>query len=51
MKLRMKKMPRPLDFSTFSGSSGIGDRVRIEARALVEDLDDEFGRDADRDAG
>ncbi len=31
MKLRMKKIPRPLDFSTFSGSSGLAIGSGIEA--------------------
>ena len=48
MKLRMKKMPRPLDLSMFSGASGIGDLGRLEPFALVGDLDDELGRGLDR---
>ena len=42
MKLRMKKMPRPLDFSMFSGVERVGDRLRVEALAFVEHFDDEF---------
>ena len=36
MKLRMKKMPRPLDLRRFSGRQRIGDLLGIEALALVE---------------
>ncbi len=42
MKLRMKKMPRPLDLRTFSGIERIANGVRIEALAFVEDLHDEL---------
>jgi len=49
MKFRMKKMPRPLDLSTFSGLQGIGDGVRVEPRALVLHLDHQgFRRGAGR---
>ncbi len=37
MKLRMRKMPRPLDFSRFSGSSGFATSLGIEALALIAD--------------
>ena len=43
MKLRIRKMPRPLDLRRFSGSSGFGDRLRVEALALVADADRQLG--------
>ena len=39
MKLRMRKMPRPLDFSMFSGRQRVGHFFRLEAFALVADAD------------
>ena len=44
MKLRMKKMPRPLDLRMFSGREGIGDFLGIEAFALIEDPHDQLVR-------
>ena len=44
MKLRMKKMPRPLDFSMFSGASGLATSLGIEPVPLVEDANDELAR-------
>ena len=51
MKLRMKKMPRPLDLSMFSGASGSATSLGLEPLALVGDLDDELGRRVDRREG
>ena len=42
MKLRMKKMPRPLDLRRFSGRERIGDFLGLEALALVEHADDQL---------
>ena len=44
MKLRMKKMPRPLDLRMFSGASGSATSCGLEAFALVEHADDELLR-------
>ena len=49
MKLRMRKMPRPLDFSRFSGVERIGQRLGIEAFALIADAIDELGHVAGGD--
>ena len=42
MKLRIRKIPRPLDFRMFSGASGIGDLFGIESLAFVLDANDEL---------
>ncbi len=42
MKLRMKKMPRPLDLRRFSGASGSATSSRLEPLPLVDDADDQL---------
>ena len=42
MKLRMKKMPRPLDLSRFSGASGSGSDSGSKPSPCVPDGDDQF---------
>ena len=48
MKVRIRKMPRPEVFITFSSARGIGDIGKIQSAALVDDVDDQFlGTDFD----
>ncbi len=42
MKLRIRKMPRPLDLRMFSGRERIREFLGIESFALVLDADDEL---------
>ncbi len=44
MKLRMKKMPRPLALRRFSGASGSGKLLGLETVTVVANSDEEFGR-------
>ena len=46
MKLRMRKMPRPLAFRRFSGASGSEMRLGIESRTLVTHANDDARRPA-----
>ncbi len=49
MKLRMRKMPRPLRLQEVLGRQGIGDFLGLEALALVLDPDDQFAGVVRRD--
>ena len=49
MKLRMRKMPRPLRLQEVFGGQRIGDRLRIEALALVAHANHQLARLAARD--